>query len=1154
MQRTRVLLIVFIALWLAVPLLDSSVNTAPTEEMLESIQIEEALIITPISQAILSDSNDYVYSYDDVSGIGNVIDFINMLDSDEDYGTLMESDLDPGIFTQFKFERMFEFNSLANQYLDWKLEVRGYDYTGISGYWSESLKFYSSESSLGPWTEIGILDAQTPTSFSWDIDVTTGPWFYIKAESMDQFNDWGSRNEWRLEYLRIKCIDRKSVNEGVSINTVYDGDNLYPYRGAGTSDYYEFSCSVSNEEGSELVDYIRLFTKSEAGLYLWGVTWDDGAWNLEPWSNGINLLTAESYTTSTSQVKTAVFAIQFTYECDTVSNIDLELYHESNTWSSERTFDITDGGQDLDQEPALQFSVVPSMPARSDPLSSPLLTGTVTFSASSGGVMPHPAHTFAHSVRITPSPSGEWSGGVSPDSFGSFEIPCLTKGVAGTENTFRVRIYESAALNEYVGLEIYVETISEEIVAFEYGANESIIPIDASTFIFTKLKYFSDDLVITNATVTWNGVSMTFNPSTQRWEATLSPRSEPTISQFDSLSVSTAEGITSLKGNPTFSVRWIRLVSFLHLSGIQAYVPVSTDYDPHPFIINVWLTDQNSNLFAGWINLTIGNNKFDIYWDGKNYTSFYYYPTTAGLYTLFASYAGDRFHTSANQTFAGLTAILRDMDFSYVIPSNMLTLENTPYAFFDVYDNDFSGVFKGVTYIRNLPINISVSIWWTLSPDFGEPRNFMNTWDITLGEGTASWALPWDLDGDDVLSDDDFECYVIMLLDGLDVFEDSTIYQSIRVQQDLKIDATVPELTYSDTATFEIEIESLYDPSYSDDLGTTIELYISSDNETWSLIDDVYTDRHGKGTISWTCDKYGPLFFKFEVLSSRFAPSAVYPYCMAEREDTRLTVIQVDSFTFSDQGVMLVLLQTDDNSPLPNYPIYLEILDGTWIGIGTGLTNESGHVNILWTPTLPYGSYSVRIRAPMTESVFFNSPDDEVSILQVNKESLVVFLDEQSGINGYVGALVTDDEGNPVEGIPVSYYLAGNPEPLGTVATDSEGQSQLETTLYGAQVLRLIIEENEYYQGAYHEMNLSLPMDTLSWTMPLSVIFVVALVLGVVRKTRLNRSKVEPAPLSDEGRKALKEEHELIPERRREETERKLAELDGIEGEDVEDC
>ena len=1133
-------------MWLAVPLMDSSlITTSPTAEVLEPIQIEDAPRLAPIDQAILSDSNDYVYWYDEFNGIGDVIDLIDMANPDDDYATLMERDLDPGILTNFKFERVFDFLSSAFLYLDWKLEVRGYDDTGITGYWHENIKFYCSESSLGPWTEIGVLDAETSTSYSWDMEVTNGPYFYVKVESTDQFNDWGSRNEWRIEYLRIKCIDKKSFSDGVRVDIAHDSDNLYPYKGTGTNDFYRFYCSANNEEGSEYIDYIRLFTKSEDSTYMWGVTWDDGSWNLEVWSSGVNLLTTECYTTSTSQTKTAVFAIQFTYGCDAVSNIDFELYHESNTWSAERTFDTTEGGKDLDQEPALQFSVIPTIPARSDPLSSPLLTGAISFSASGSGVTPHPAHTFVHSVRTTPVPSGEWSGGVSPDSSGSFTIPCLTKGVAGTENTFRIRIYESGALNEYVGLESYVETISEEIVAIEYGANESSIPIDTSTIIFTKLKYFSDDLVITNATVTWNGISLFYNSSTQRWEATLTQHSEPTTIQFDSLIVSTPEGITAIKGTPDFVVHWIRLGSFLHLSGIQSYVPVSTVYDPHAFIINVWLTDQNSDLFTGWINLIIGGDEFDIYCDGANFTAFHYYPTTAGSYSLFGSYAGDHLHTSTNQTYTGLTAMLRDMEYDYTIPFDMATLVSTPFTFYDVYDDDYSGIFKGVTYIRDLPVNASVSIWWTLAPDYGEPRNFVGSWNITFGEGVASWALPWDLDGDGVLTDDDFECYIIIVLDGLDVFEDTTLYQSVEVQQDLVIDVTVPEIVYSDSASFGVEIESLHHPSYSEDLGTNIELYFSTDNETWTLIDDVYTDRYGRATLTWLCDQCGPIFFKCEADSTRFAPSTVFLTCNANREDTRLTVIQVNSFTYSDQGVMLIILQTNENDPLPNYPVYLEILDGTWIGIGTGLTNETGYVNILWTPTLPYGVYSVRVRAPMTESEFYNSPEDSASILQVNKEFLLVTIDDTSGTNGYVGAQVTDDEGNPVEGIPVTFYIAGNSQPLGTVSTDSEGHSHLETTLYGVQVIRAVVQTDAYYDGAYGELNIVLPPDVLTLTMVIGGVFGGAFIVNVVRKKRRGGIESSPKPVSPAARDALDEERKLIPERRREETERKIAELDG---------
>ena len=1134
-------------MWFAIPLAASSIDLSSCDIALSEPQIS-APEIAPVDWTILADTDDYVYSYDEINGAGDVIDFVNMLDADADYATLMERDTDPSILVNFEFIRVFEFFSYAFQYLDWKLEVRGCDYTGINGHSPENLKFYSSESSLGPWTEIGVLNAQTSTSFSWDVQVTTGPYFYIRVASTNQLFDGGSRNEWRLEYFRIKCIDRRSYNVGVDVDRVFDNDNLYPFRGSGTNDFYRFSCSASNEEGSDLIDYLRLYTKSEDGQYLWGMIWDNGVWSLLPWSDGVNLVISQCYTTSTSQVMTAVFAVQLTYSCDDVSNIDFTLYHESDTWSSEKTFDTTVGGKDLDQQPLLQFSGPPTMPERSDPLSTPTLSGVVSFAASGSGVAPHPSHAFVHVVRTEPTPTGEWSGGGSPDSFGNFAIPCRTMGIAGTENTFRVRIYESAALNEYIGLENYVETVSEEIVVFDYGANESSIPIGTTTFIFTKLRYFSDGSAITDATVLWNGVFLSYNPSTLRWEATLSPHSEPTTIRFDSLSVTTPEGVAALRDTPHFSVHWIRLGSFLHLSGVRTYVPVSTVYDPHSFIINVWLTDQNSALFAGWINLTIGDDKFDIYCNGVNCTSFYYYPSVAGSYSLFGSYDGDQLHTSANQTFTGLTALRRDMDFRYTVPTDMLTLVSTPSTFFNVYDNEYSGVFKGVTYIRDLPINISVSIWWTLNPDYGEPRNHAGSWNITQGAGVVSWMLPWDLDNDGVLTDDDFRCYVIILLDGLGVFEDDVIYQSVHVQQDLQIDATIPSLTYSDSTIIELEIESLYDPSYAEDLGTTIEMYISPDNETWSLIDDIYTDGSGRATIFWACDRCGLLFFRFEAKSTRFAPSRVYLQHTAEREGTRLTMLQVNSFTYSDQGVMLVLLQTDDNDALANYPVYLEILDGVWVGIGTGLTNETGYVNILWIPTLPYGIYSVRVRSPMTESLYYAGPENEVGILQVNKENLVITIDEDSGVDGHVGASVTDDEGNPVEGVPVIFYVAGNPEALGAVPTDADGHARIEVSLYGAKVIRAIVEENDYFKGSFGEMTIALPPDILTMTIILGSVFSGALIIAVTRKKRQVSVEPTPKPVSPEVRKALYEEHELIPERRREETERKIAELDeGVE-------
>ena len=181
----------------------------------------------------------------------------------------------------------------------------------------------------------------------------------------------------------------------------------------------------------------------------------------------------------------------------------------------------------------------------------------------------------------------------------------------------------------------------------------------------------------------------------------------------------------------------------------------------------------------------------------------------------------------------------------------------------------------------------------------------------------------------------------------------------------------------------------------------------------------------------------------------------------------------------------------------------------------------------------------------MTESPFYNNPEDSVSILQVNKELLIINIDDTSVSDGYVGAQVTDDEGNPVEGIPVTFYIAGNSEPIGIAATDSEGYSRISATLYGAQVLRAVVQENDYYTGAFGEMNVALPPDILVLSMVIGSAFAGTLVISLIRKKRRGDIESTPKPVPPEVRKELEKEHELIPERRREETERKIAELDG---------
>ena len=1139
MQRRRVLLIALVAVWLAVPLATTSIDpTTYDSTLIEPMNSSPEIV--PIDQATVADSFAYVNTWMAGIGHGEIIDFQYLKADDSNYASL-EEELVGGVGGT-SFQRVFQFSSFAEEYLSCMFEVRGYDYSGVPWYEHESLKFSYSQTSVGPWTEVGVMNSETATSYSWQLDVPDSQYLYIMVE--DTNNEIDSLNEWKLDYIRIKCIDRKSQNLGVSLNTAHDGDNLYPFKGEGNDDFYKFSCTVSNEEGANFIHRVHLKAVTEANEPLWAVEWHASIWDVDSWSDGVNLIELECSEILNGPVLTIVFAIQFTYSCDAAFNIDFILSHDSDTWSSETRYDRDTSARDLDQEPALQYEIEPSLPELCNPGSSPSITGKVTFAASPSGQVPNPSYIYVNVWRVDPG-FLEWFGGTWLDATGSFIIECPTEGGVGTRNRFRVSIYDSETLDNDLGPVIYVATRLDAVEVYEDGATATTIPIGESTTIYVKLRYDWNGTEITEGTVVWNGIPLTYTPENQSWIAYLEPHYEPTTMIFNSLSVTTTEGINTVSNPASVTIRWTKLGVTLHLDSIVTHIPVSTVYDPHSFTISISLTDQNQATFAGWINLTIAGEEFSVYYNGTHPIIFNYYPRRAGSYSLFALYEGDLYHNASNQTIVGLNAMHRSMDYDYILPTSMNAQEATLYSFFNVYDDDYLGVFEEVTYIRDYPINVSMSIWWTLSPDFGEPRNFVGEWDIILGEGSTSWALPWDLDNDGRLTNDDLLVYVVILLHGQDVFNDVTLQLTIDVKQKLLIDMDLPELTYSDSIRFEVNALPLHDPLYSGDLRMVLELYASTDNESWAMIDVISTDVNGRGYMTWTCDCSGPVYFKCEAISDIYSSSTRYDFKTASKEGTRLRVNSVDTFTYSDQGVLTIFLTTDDYTPLPDYPVYIEILDDVWISIGTGLTNESGYANILWTPELPSGTYDIKVRAPMTESEFYNGAEECLATVIVNRENLIITIDEESGSNGYVGAQLTDDEGNPIEGATVSFFLVGDSQPIGTTVTDSEGHAKLEVTLAGSRVLRVLFEESEFYKGSFEEMNISAPLDVTTLLLVCGGLLSTTFIVSVVRKKRGGSSESIPKPVPPEVRKELEKESELIPERRREETERKIAELDG---------
>ncbi|TFH06439.1 MAG: hypothetical protein E4H14_10840 [Candidatus Thorarchaeota archaeon] len=603
--------------------------------------------------------------------------------------------------------------------------------------------------------------------------------------------------------------------------------------------------------------------------------------------------------------------------------------------------------------------------------------------------------------------------------------------------------------------------------------------------------------------------------------------------------------ITGIVLNDETYAIWNLLQVILHLDPLEDSILVATIYDPQEFSVEVYLTNSSMNLISGWVNITIDGEDYVVFCDGIVISIFNYTPLVSKAYSLESVFEGDSEYGSTEASIL-LTATPRDITYTTEIPTEITALISSPFGFLNVYDNDFGGEFQGVTYMRNLPINASFSIWWTISSDYGNPRIFMGTWNITSGEGISSLVVPWDLDGNGWLTSTDFICYFTISLDGLGIYENITIETPVNVLHSLEVELQIPTLIYSDQSTLDFQIHPLYDPSFTDGLDLTIRIYVSDDNTTWVFIGETITTALGWQSMNWTCTDSGTLFFKAETVSTElYTESSGYSHSAVEKETTVLTIVRVGNFTYSDQGVLVALLSTDDGEPLPDQTVFLELLDRTWISIGSGLTNDSGHVSILWTPTLPADTYSIQIRMSLSGSQYYLTPDNAAGLLEVGKELTVISIDYATAAQGFIRARVTDNDGTPVPSIQVHFYVGSNHDYQGAGTTDNDGYTRMNITLSDGELLEAVVNENSFYYGANQEVIVALPPDLMFIGTILGSIFLFAAGITVSRKVIRGR-RVSGPPSPEEVSRALEEERDSIPERVREHSEKRLAELDGV--------
>jgi len=1070
--------------------------------------------------------------------------------ADESYAVLEEQQAD---FTA-KWEYYFNIPTDPRfEFQDFEIQASGY-----CGDNNEQLDFYWRTSPTYSFSLFGsiLYEDTSPVLISCSPDVVgTLLSDFIQVRVVDTFGaPFEFVSQWHIDYIRVRWSDPYTQALSVELNQVFDDDNLYPGRGAGTEDFYRFTCTTSDDDGGSTINEVELRCKEQGigGVTQWSVKWTSANdWAVDdPGGIGVraSLVTTECSTEVSGNTRTVCFAVRVLFGHPDLTDVDWRLRASSHTLSDVVTWDTIccDGAyRDIDIHTSVEWEETPALAqTRCNQDGAAELFGSATFVDSPSGVGVG-AGASVHVVRSTPSyPTWSIDQSLSVPDNGAFSVMCQTIGPAGSGNTFEIEL-RTADADLLLG-PVSDSLVIDSVVAFGFGAVDDDIIVGTAATVYTELKYLSDGMTITAGSLIWSGVVMNYNLDSGRWEGNTSVESSPTKIRYDLITVTTPEGVSAVYTHPFVDVTWYKESTTIHVDFATSTVYTSTRYDPQGFLFDIWLTDGNGTLIPGWIDLSIGTENASLYCDGIAHQYFSYFANVSGGYSLQVRFAGDALHDPATLVVQGLTVLARDLTIDASLPSSMQPELQAPFSLTNVLDADFQGVFEGVTYIGNFPVNLTFSIWWTLSPTYSELLVYVDSWDIVRGQGAGSLVLPWDLNGDGRLTEIDFTCYVVITIDGHGIYENVTINLPMPIMQSVLLDMQVPSLTYSDATVFQVRATPLCDPTFMHNLDFQVSFYVSSDNSSWVLIDTVLVNTTGCANCTWVCMGTDRLYVKAVTgFSSHYAQSVTYASGMVMREGTVLSIEHADTFTFSDQGVIVGRLTTDDDTPLSDYLVFLEIKDGDWVSIGSGMTNESGHASILWIPSLPAGTYSIQLRAPLVESQFYGTPTNVETQLAVGKEMLLLSVDTSDVWEGHIRAMVKDDEGNPVEKVGVDLLIGREIYPLQSLVTDSDGVCEFSVTLQDGDLVRVVVAETSYYLGVADEVNVVMPPDLMLLIVASGVGFVAAIGIALARKTRRALRAAASIPPGSDVKRALEEERHRIPERVREESERKLEVLDG---------
>lgn len=618
-----------------------------------------------------------------------------------------------------------------------------------------------------------------------------------------------------------------------------------------------------------------------------------------------------------------------------------------------------------------------------------------------------------------------------------------------------------------------------------------------------------------------------------------------------------------LMNDATFAV-WSREPTTLHIDSQSSEVLISTIYDPTGFVFEVWLTNSSEDMISGWVDLSIGGEDHSLYCAGDTKTEFIYYPTSVGTFSLTATYEGDSLYTASEEQVTDLHSLRRGVTCDATTPSPMLATRDELLMIFDVFDDDFQGTYGGVTYINDYPINATYEVWWTLSSAYTGPFTYVGSWSISQGEGESSWSVPWDLDGDGELTEDDLKVYVVISINGLGTYENATIHLPVEVIHELSIDIQPSMVRYSDLATITVELTPKHASTGDLDMSHEVTLFMSEDNKTWISYDTKNANESGVVKFHWLCDAMGAQYFKAQADgSSYFIECEGYSNIAPLKELTLLEIVDARNFTYSDQGVIIGRFTTDDGAPLDNRPVFLELWDEGWISVGSGITNTTGHVNLLWTPELKPALYTIQIRATLTDSQYFESPETVAGQVLVGKEILVVSIDLSLVNDGIVRVQVTDDENTTLQGLTVTLYHENSTIRYEAI-TNSDGYATFSLAIEEGESIRVTVAETDFYLSASANAIVSNPPDPMAFFSSIGILASIGLpvVFGIsILRKRRNMPKVATPATPEE----LRAEDEVLEEGFEETRSEYRAILDGrtrpesveasrkgVEGDDIE--